>query len=167
VAECTHGRLITVDACFGCDKAAKTPHKSDMEWVRPLDGKPAFQRCRECGQPAGHASHWTETGQPVDGPYTVTVGETDSVVSLDVTAFVTDLVTTLAQGALAADFCDLIDMYETASTHDGHDREQMLVERLVEALPTRLPLYPARAAALADEMRGLALRLMSARTGAA
>lgn len=93
---------------------------------------------------------------PVDGPYPIHVGKIPTGITLDITAFVTDLVVELAQGALSSDFQDVIEMYEVAAPHDGHAREQLLVEELVERLATRIPVYGGQCFALADRIRELA-----------
>ncbi|MEU0372385.1 hypothetical protein ABZ070_19365 [Streptomyces sp. NPDC006283] len=98
----------------------------------------------------------TDPNKPVDGPYPIQVGKIPTGITLDVTAFVTDLVVELAQGALHSDLCDIAEMYETAAAHDGHAREQLLVEELVDRLATRIPVYGVQCYALADRIRELA-----------
>lgn len=93
---------------------------------------------------------------PVDGPYPITVEQIPTGVTLDIEAFVTALVVDLAQGALAADFLDIVEMYETAAPHDGHARELLLVEELVERLATRIPVYGLQYLTLAGRIRAAA-----------
>lgn len=160
---CTHGYLLLVDTCFGCDSAAKKTHKSDPVHVVPTDGSPTVVRCRQCGQPASHGAHWTEAGAVVDGPYAIGVEGDENGLALDVTAFVTDLVIDLAQGAKHADLCDIAEMYESPAPHDGSSPEQLLVEELVERLATRIPVCPDRGVTLADDIRSSSLYALSVR----
>lgn len=147
---CAHGLLLAQDQCTDCDTAAKMPHKSDV--VAVVVGSITQVLCGECGTRPGDAVHWTDQGTPVAGPPTVSVEQTDGGAALDITDFVTTLVVALAQGHFEA-LADIAEMYETAAPHDGHAREALLVEELVEQLGTRIPVSGVRAAEMSTELR--------------
>jgi hypothetical protein len=156
-----HGFLLLVDSCLACERAAKSKHTPEIVQVILSDAAQPVRRCLQCGRPAGDSSHWTVEGTPVDGPYAIHIEDIPTGVTLDVSAFVTDLVVELAQGALASDFLDIVEMYESAAGHDGHAREQLLVEQLVERLRTRIPVYGTQGVRLADSIRAGSLRALS------
>ncbi|WP_405674804.1 hypothetical protein OG292_03000 [Streptomyces sp. NBC_01511] len=147
---CAHGYLLVQDQCHDCEIVAKMPHKSDAVVV--VANGVSQVLCGECGTRPGDAVHWTVEGTSVVGPPTVSVEQTDGGAALDVTEFVTTLVVALAQGHFE-DLADIAEMYETAAPHDGHAREQLLVEELVEQLGTRIPVSGVRAAEISTELR--------------
>ncbi|WP_329032207.1 hypothetical protein OIE71_04510 [Streptomyces sp. NBC_01725] len=162
---CVHGYLLAQDQCHHCETAAKKPHTSDPVIVDA--GATSQMLCGECGTRPGDAVHWTAEGTPVVGPPTVSVEQTDDGAALDVTDFVTGLVLSLAQGQFE-DLAAIAELYETAAPHDGHAREQLLVEELVEQLGTRISVSGVRAAEMSTELRRAAdAALVEQRRGAA
>ena len=159
---CVHGQGLLAGACLPCGRAAKSKHAAEIVRVEipEADGR-SVRRCLQCGRPGSDVAHWTAEGAPVDGPYAIHVEGTPTGVTLDVSAFVTDVVVALAQGALAADFLDVVDMFETPAGHDGHARERLLVEQLVERLQTRIPVYGTQGVRLAESIRSASLRALS------
>lgn len=157
---CAHGWLLPQDGCASCATAGKKPHKGDSVWVADETGR-MVALCAECRKAPGDGIHWTAAGTPAEGPSRIGVEEIETGIALDLTAFVTDLVVTLAQGAAFSDLCDVAELYESAAAHDGHAREQLLVEELVGRLATRLPQRGIQALALADEIRRVAAPLVT------
>ncbi|MFF2189294.1 hypothetical protein [Streptomyces sp. NPDC058155] len=161
---CVHGLLLAQDLCDGCQIAAKTTHKSDAVVV--VTGDVSQVLCGECGTTPGSAVHWTAEGTPVDGPPKISVEQTVGGAALDLTDFVTGLVLSLAQGQFE-ELAAIAELYETAAPHDGHAREQLLVEELVEQLGTRIAVSGVRAAEMSTELRRAADAALVEQRGAA
>ena len=93
----------------------------------------------------------------VTGPYRLYVRRIPTGVMLDLGEYLTAVLETLTDNP---DLRDLLDEIANdrvmARAHDGWEPEQLLVEQLMTALGSEVPVYGDKVTALADRLRALA-----------
>ncbi|MFG2225342.1 hypothetical protein [Streptomyces sp. NPDC048644] len=92
---------------------------------------------------------------PVTGPFRVSVDRTPSGVTLDITHFIEALLLDLVTDHADA-LADILAEQAEPRPYNGHRPETLPMERLLEALDTRIPVYGAQRRVLADRIRALA-----------
>lgn len=92
---------------------------------------------------------------PMAGPFRVSVDRTPSGVALDVSHFVERLVLDLVTEHADA-LAEILAEQAEDRPYDGHRPETLLVEQLVDALDTRIPVYGVQCRRLADRIRAAA-----------
>lgn len=93
----------------------------------------------------------------ITGPYRVYVRRTPTGAMLDVEAYLTATLTTIADNPDLLDLLmEIAEDRGQAREHDGWEPEELLVEKLTAALGYELPLYGPAVAALADRLRAVA-----------
>ncbi|WP_407553117.1 hypothetical protein QOM21_24050 [Streptomyces sp. Pv4-95] len=92
---------------------------------------------------------------PVTGPFRISVEAIPTGVTLDISQFVEALVLDLVTEHADA-LAEILDEQAEPRPHDGHRAETLLVERLVDELATKLPVYGGQCMALADRIRAVA-----------
>lgn len=103
---------------------------------------------------------------PLSGPNPIYVVPLPGGVALDLSAYVTSLITELAaDDELFEAFMEIADRDETR-LYDGHRPEELLVEQLVARLRPQLPVYGRECVALADRIRAAAASLPGQRGAA-
>ncbi|MEU0671309.1 hypothetical protein ABZ330_00155 [Streptomyces sp. NPDC006172] len=93
----------------------------------------------------------------VTGPERIYIRRIPTGVLLDVEHYLTHVLTAIADDEeLLALLLEFADERGTKRQHDGHAPEQLLLERLAQAVGYELPVYGEQVTALADRLRALA-----------
>ncbi|MEU9792941.1 hypothetical protein AB0E27_20325 [Streptomyces sparsogenes] len=93
----------------------------------------------------------------VTGPYRLYVRRIPAGAMLDVEHYLTGVITAIADDPDLLDLLmEIAEDRGSARQYDGHEPEQLLVERLVAELGYELPLYGDAVMRLADRLRDVA-----------
>lgn len=94
---------------------------------------------------------------PVDGPHPIHVYPAPCGATVDVSAYLRDVIFALVRDEAAAlgEIAEWDELSPGMDSHIAHERDE-LVEQLIDRLAPRLPVYGAQVWALADRLRELA-----------
>ncbi|PJN38958.1 hypothetical protein CG747_20650 [Streptomyces sp. CB02959] len=91
----------------------------------------------------------------VSGPFRISVEPIPAGVTLDISTFVEALVLDLVTEHADA-LAEILAEQDEDRPYDGHRPESLLVEELLDAVSTRIPVYGGQCLALADRIRAVA-----------